>query len=70
MRKALGGAVLLLALTVSAYAGEIPNPAPTPPQQIVAEETTADGEIPNPRPEEEASTAAVLTFLESVLALF
>ncbi len=71
MRKVLGSAVLLLALTLSAHAGEIPTPpAPTPPQQIVAEETTADGEIPNPRPEEETVTQTVLAFLESVLALF
>lgn len=70
MRKALGSAVLLLAVTLSAHAGEIPTPpAPTPPPQVVADEA-ADGEIPNPRPDGETATQTVLAFLESVLALF
>ena len=65
MRKAFGTAALLLALTLPALAGEIPNPSPVPPQSTVA----ADGEIPNPRQTEETATSAVLAFLESVLAL-
>ncbi len=70
MRKALGGAVLLLALTLSARAGEIPNPAPPPTQSTIAEGPTADGEIPNPRAGEETLLQAVLALLESVRAIF
>jgi hypothetical protein len=66
MRKAFATTALLLALTLPALAGEIPNPAPAPPQSVVA----ADGEIPNPRTAEGTAAGAVLAFLGSVLALF
>jgi len=68
MRKAISSAVLLLALTLSARAGEIPTPAsPTPPSTV---STQAAGEIPNPQPTEESAAQVVLRLLESVLALF
>src|SRR5947209_1118654 len=51
MRKTLRASVLLLALSGSAYAGEIPCDNPTPPQQptttSVTQEPTTDGNIPN-----------------------
>ena len=55
MRKTLGICLLVLLLTGSAVAGEIPNGSPTPPPQTAnavqeptdaAQDTTA-GEIPN-----------------------
>jgi hypothetical protein len=50
MRKTLGVCLLVLLLTGSAVAGEMPNlsPAPPPPQQTSAvQDTTLDGIMPN-----------------------
>jgi hypothetical protein len=46
MRKVISVAALLLALTCSAYAGDMPNGSPTPPQPAnAAQEQTTDGGI-------------------------
>ena len=74
MRKAISVSALLLALTCSAYAGEMQNgvtgtPPPTPPPNgITQEEQLAEGVMPNGEPD--GLTEAVLTVIESVLALF
>jgi hypothetical protein len=56
MRKTLGVCLLVLLLTASASAGEIPNDSPAPPSQPTSAvqeptnavaETTTDGIIPN-----------------------
>jgi hypothetical protein len=57
MRKTLGVSLLVLLLTGSAVAGEIPNGSPTPPPSQpasvvqeptnAAQDTASDGEIPN-----------------------
>ena len=48
MRKTISVAALLLALTCPAYAGDIPNVTPAPPQLgSTVQELAADGEIPN-----------------------
>ena len=48
MRKTISVAALLLALTCPAYAGDIPNFTPAPPQlNNTAQEPVTDGEIPN-----------------------
>lgn len=49
MRKTLGVSLLVLLLTGSAVAGEIPNGSPVPPpsQTTNAEQDPAGGEIPN-----------------------
>lgn len=60
MRKTLRAFVLMLALCAPAAAGVISNPSsPQPATRVTAEEPTADG-----------FTEAVLSLLESVLALF
>jgi hypothetical protein len=43
MRKTIGIAALLLALTCSTYAGEMGNDTPTPPPAHVAQEPTTNG---------------------------
>jgi hypothetical protein len=46
MRKTLGVCVLVLLLSGSAVAGEMPNDGPAPPQSTGAiQEQTTDGEI-------------------------
>jgi hypothetical protein len=46
MRKAISVTALLLALTCSAYAGDMPNGSPAPPQSAnAAQEQTTDGVI-------------------------
>jgi hypothetical protein len=48
MRKTLGVSLLVLLLTGSAVAGEIPNGSPTPPPQTTnAVQEPTGGEIPN-----------------------
>ena len=48
MRKTISVVALLLALTCTAYAGEIPNVTPAPPQVNNApQEPTTDGDMPN-----------------------
>lgn len=74
MRKAISVSALLLALTCSAYAGEMQNgvtgtpPPPPPSNGITQEEQTAEGYMPNGEPD--GLTEAVLSVIESVLALF
>jgi hypothetical protein len=69
MRKALRASVLLLALTGSVYAGEIPTPpAPQPPNTVTGQ--TTDGEMQTPREaESELVTETLRALLESLLAL-
>ncbi|HEX7316499.1 MAG TPA: hypothetical protein VF297_21530 [Pyrinomonadaceae bacterium] len=52
MRKTLGICLLVLLLTGSAVAGEIPNesPAPLPAQPTTATQQPTGGVIPNDRP--------------------
>ena len=49
MRKALTISILVLALSGSAYAGNIPNDAPAPPPATasVTQAPTTEGNIPN-----------------------
>jgi hypothetical protein len=48
MRKSLGICLLVLLLSGSAVAGEMPNLSPAPPQPIsAADEPTLDGIMPN-----------------------
>lgn len=48
MRKTISVVALLLALTCPAYAGEIPNVTPAPPQLSgTAQESETNGDIPN-----------------------
>ena len=48
MRRTLGLCLLVLLLTGSAVAGEMPNDRPAPPPQPTnAVQETTDGEIPN-----------------------
>jgi len=68
MRKALRVSVLILALTGSVYAGDIPNGvASPPPPEVISSTEVKDGDMPFGRPE--AITGAVLNLLQSVLAL-
>ena len=69
MRKTLGASVLMLVLCGPAFAGDIlcpPGAAPPPPNGMQAEETTGgEGETGVA----DGLTEAVLSVLESVLAL-
>ena len=48
MRKTISVAALLLALTCPAYAGDMPNFSPAPPNPTnTIQEPTVDGEMPN-----------------------
>jgi hypothetical protein len=48
MRKTISVAALLLALTCPAYAGDIPNGSPAPPQPTSTNQVpTTDGDMPN-----------------------
>lgn len=62
MRKAIRASVLVLLLTCSAQAGYIQNGSPAPSDPVREQE--ADGEMQN------GLTGALLSVLESVLALF
>ena len=78
MRKTLGVSLLVLLLTGSAAAGEMPNPAPAPPASqsasVTQEPTNAaqdpatGGEMPNPAPD--ALTQTVLDLLAALPSLF
>lgn len=66
MRKSLGICLLVLLLTSSAVAGEIPNDRPAPPPATAnalqeptdtAQEPTLNGEIPNLAPDSLMQTA-------------
>jgi nucleoside-specific outer membrane channel protein Tsx len=46
MRKTISAAALLLALTCTAYAGDMQNDSPKPPANTV-QETAVDGDIQN-----------------------
>jgi hypothetical protein len=50
MRNVIRASVLTLALCVTAYAGDIPNPpaAPPPPPSAPTEGATTEGEMPCP----------------------
>ena len=67
--KAVRASVLVLALSFSVFAGEIPNPAPPPDSQKTSqttqEPTLVYGEIHNPE-----MTEITLNLLTSVLSLF
>lgn len=77
MRKILGICLLVLLLTSSAAAGEMPNlsPAPPPPQPISAPQEPANatqeptgGEMPNDAPESLTQTVLdLLALLPSLL---
>jgi hypothetical protein len=48
MRKVLTISILVLALSGSAYAGDIPNDAPAPPTATASvTQATTEGDIPN-----------------------
>jgi hypothetical protein len=53
MRKAISVSALILALTCSAYAGDMPNgapeppPPPPPPMTSTLQAPTTDGDMPN-----------------------
>lgn len=78
MRKTLGVCLLVLLLTSSASAGEIPNlsPAPPPPSQQTStvqeptnapDEPTLNGVIPNEAPDSLTQTALDLLAVLSAL---
>lgn len=69
MRKILGICALVLLLTSSAVAGEIPNdkPAPPPPTSTV-QETPTEGEIPND--EADSLTQIALDLLAALPSFF
>lgn len=67
MRKTISVAALLLALTCSAYAGEIQNDSPKPPSTTI-QEPTADGTIHGSEPESLMQTALdLLALLPSLI---
>jgi hypothetical protein len=69
MRKTLRASVLMLALCVPAFAGDIANPAsPQPPQQSMTAEEQAAGNIQDGAANSLSET--VLSLLEGVLTLF
>lgn len=71
MRKFIGTSLLVLALSLSAHAGEMPfgvtNPPPPPQTTASAQELPDDGETPF---DQQATAEAVLSLLGGVLALF
>jgi hypothetical protein len=72
MLKVLRVSLLMLALTCSVSAGEIPNNVtgtPPPPASTVQEPTTG-GEIQTTSVVEETATQIVLNLLGSVLSVF
>lgn len=69
MRKSLRASVLVLALCAPAFAGDIPNPLPPePPPTKVEAPPAAAGQMQDGAAG--GFTEAVLTIIESVLALF
>lgn len=71
MRKALRTSILLLALSGSAYAGNMPNGSPAPPPAPAM----YGGDMPNGSPQDEqtavdAITEAALALLQNVLTVF
>jgi hypothetical protein len=67
MRKTISGAVLLLAFTFPAYAGDIQNDAPKPPTATVQEPTT-EGDMQNDATDGLTQTVLdVLALLPSLL---
>ncbi len=71
MRKVIRASVLALALTSSAYAGEMQNDSPAPPSQpaTVAQEPTTDGEIQNVASDGIMPNDVAATFMQVVLNL-
>lgn len=67
MRKAIRVSLLVLLLTYTAYAGEIPNnivdlPAPIPTAQVT-------GDMPNGLTTDSAATAIAVELLQGLLSL-
>ncbi len=70
MRKTLSASILLLALSGSAYAGNIPTDSPTPPQTATAAPTTETGSDPlNAQPSEPTTTEVAVNLLQTVLTI-
>jgi hypothetical protein len=70
MRKAISASALILALACTIHAGDMQNGAPStppPPQSATQEAQTPVGDTPDGEPD--YLTEAVLTVVESVLAL-
>jgi hypothetical protein len=71
MRKTLGVCLLVLFLTGSAVAGEMPNDMPAPPQSqptSAVQESTLDGIMPNDAPDSLTQIALeLLAVLPSLL---
>lgn len=72
MRKTLSASILLLALSASAYAGNIPNDSPTTTQQLAGNipndnptTTQSAGNIPTDSP----TTEVAVNLLQTVLAI-
>jgi hypothetical protein len=78
MRKALRTSILILALSGSAYAGEMPCGAPTPPTApAYGGDMPNDvaGNIPNGSPQDEQTAVDIITetaliLLQNVLTVF
>jgi hypothetical protein len=72
MRKTLTTSILLLALCGSAYAGDIPNMPPTPPQSPATANVTTEptGEPSDVQATEVSMTEIGLSILQSVLSVF
>jgi hypothetical protein len=69
MRKTISVAALLLALTCPAYAGDIPNDSPAPPQPTNASQVpTVNGEMQNDAAE--SLTQITLDLLAALSPLF
>src|ERR1043165_10099777 len=65
MRKTLSASILLLVLSGSAYAGNIPCDNPTPPQTATATTTTETGSAPlNAQPSEPTTTEGAVNLLQ------
>ena len=74
MRKTLRASILLLALSCSAYAGNIPNDRPTPPQPATATEITTETAETVSAPADIEATEPIaaeiaFTLLQTVLAI-
>jgi len=72
MKKLIRATLLALALSCTAYAGEMPTPAPSPqsqPAQASTQEPTT-GDIQNGSATESIATEVVLTLAGRVLSLF
>jgi hypothetical protein len=69
MRKTLSTSILLLALSGSAYAGNIPTDSPTPPQTATATTTETGSDPLNAQPSEPTTTDVAVNLLQTVLAI-